>query len=338
MLAAIYSLAGPRLSAAERDFFRDADPFGFCVFARNIEDPAQLSALCAELRDAVGRPAPVFVDQEGGRVARLRPPRWRAYPANAPFGRLYEADPERALEACRLKHRAIAAELRACGIDADFAPVLDVPAEGAHDVIGDRAFSCDPAAVAALGAAALDGLEAGGVKGVVKHIPGHGRAGEDSHHGLPRVAAGADALEAADFAPFAALAARAAMAMTAHLLYASLDPANPATLSESVVSETIRGGIGFDGLLMTDDLDMKALPGTLAHKTRASLDAGCDIVLHCSGDLAAMREVAAACDALSGRALARAEAAAAPLEADGIDADSAYQEMKALLAPVEAMA
>lgn len=337
-LAAIFGCEGARLSDRERAFFADADPWGVILFKRNCENPAQITALCDDLRSVLGRKAPIFIDQEGGPVARLRPPHWREYPAGASLGRLYERDPDAALEACRLKHRLIAHDLLELGINADCAPVMDVPQPGAHEIIGQRAFSSDPAVIAALGAAALDGLEAGGVQGVIKHIPGHGRANADSHMALPTVDTGHETLRQTDFAPFKALSARATMAMTAHILYGSLDAANPATLSESIISDVIRGGIGFDGLLMTDDLDMKALTGSLEDKTRAALAAGCDVALHCSGDLKAMQTVASACETLSGEALRRADIAADSPDPEPFDPEAGAARLAQLLAPLEAMA
>lgn len=337
-LAAIYGCEGLSLGGKERAFFADADPWGFILFKRNCEDRRQISALCADLRDTVGRHAPIFIDQEGGPVARLRLPHWREYPAAAPFGELYNMDRDAALEACRLKHRLIAHDLLEVGVNADCAPVLDLPQPGAHEIIGKRAFSRDPDVIAALGGAALDGLEAGGVQGVIKHIPGHGRATADSHLSLPTVEAAADDMAPTDFAPFKALAARDPMAMTAHILYSSLDPANPATLSESIISDVIRGDMGFDGLLMTDDLDMKALTGSLAGKTAAALAAGCDIALHCSGDLKAMQKVASGCEVLTGDARRRADRAAAAPDPEDFDPEAGAARLKELLTPVEAMA
>lgn len=309
--AFISGCSGPRLTAEEMAFFREARPWGFILFKRNIEEPAQVRDLTAALRDAVGRPdAPVLVDQEGGRVQRLGPPHWPAYPTARTFGALHEKDPALGARAARLGARLIAADLLAVGIDVDCIPVLDVPVEGAHDVIGHRAYGVSPAVVAALGRAAAEGLLAGGVLPVMKHMPGHGRAGVDSHHALPVVDAPREILELTDFQPFAALS-DLPFAMTAHVVYRSIDPDRPGTISPIVVDEVIRGRLRFAGCLMTDDLSMKALPGTTADKARAALDAGVDIVLHCNGDLADMREVAAACRPLSARSAARAERALA---------------------------
>ncbi|MCW5749304.1 MAG: beta-N-acetylhexosaminidase, partial [Alphaproteobacteria bacterium] len=276
--AMIFGCAGHRLSADERSFFRDVDPLGFILFARNVATPAQLRALTSDLRDSVGRAdAPVLIDQEGGRVARLKPPYWRVAPPAAVFGELYAREPETAVEAARLNARLIAADLTPLGIDVDCAPVLDVTVPGAHGVIGDRAFGVDPATVAALGRAQADGLLLGGVMPVMKHIPGHGRARADSHLELPVVEATRGELEASDFAPFRALA-DLPWAMTAHVLYRALSGNRPATTSDVVVRDIIRGHIGFDGLLLTDDLSMGALDGTCAERAAASLAAGCDVV------------------------------------------------------------
>jgi beta-N-acetylhexosaminidase len=303
--AAIFGCAGPRLSADERAFFRDVDPLGFILFARNVETPAQVRALTDDLRDCVGRAeAPVLIDQEGGRVARLKPPHWRAAPPAAAFGALYARDPAAAIEAARLNARLIAAELAPLGIDVDCAPVLDIAVAGAHAVIGDRAFAPDLPTIATLGRAQAVGLLAGGVIPVMKHLPGHGRATADSHLELPSVDASRAELEASDFAPFRALA-DLPWAMTAHVLYRALSGNQPATTSESVVREVIRGHIGFNGLLLTDDLSMRALDGTYAERARASLAAGCDVVLHCNGEMDQMRAIAAAVAPLTPQATAR---------------------------------
>lgn len=290
-------------------FFRDADPWGFILFREACESPDQVRRLTDDLRFAVGRDAMIWIDQEGGRVARLKPPAWPEFPPAAALGRLYDADPEAGVAATRLAHRLIAEELRRLGVDGDFAPVLDVPAPGADPIIGDRAFSLDPQIVAVLGRAALEGLAEGGVAGCVKHIPGHGRAEADSHLALPRVTAGGNEL-AADFLPFSLLK-DAPSAMTAHIVYEALDPSRPATTSPIVIGEWIRGRIGFDGLLFSDDLDMKALSGPLAQRARDALGAGCDMVLHCTGVIADMAQVMGGVGALSGRAAERADACAA---------------------------
>lgn len=287
----LFGCAGPVLSDAERRFFAEADPFGFILFARNIENRAQVKALTAALRETVGRPdAPILIDQEGGRVCRLRPPEWRRAPAMQPFGQLYAQDPAAARHLLRINTLLLAAELRDLGIDVDCAPVLDTRVAGAHDIIGDRAFGQDPAVVADLGRVMHDAFLEGGVFPVVKHIPGHGRARCDSHEDLPVVEDSRAVLEATDFVPFRVLH-DAPFAMTAHIVYAALDGRAPATTSASVIADVIRGAIGFDGLLMTDDLSMKALSGPFAERARRSLEAGCDLVLHCNGDMAEMQGV-----------------------------------------------
>jgi len=302
--AALLGCAGPVLSEEERRFFAESDPFGFILFARNIQTPDQVRALTAALRDTVGRDAPILIDQEGGRVRRLRPPQWRDAPPMLPFGALYERDPDGAVRALRLNTALMAAELRGLGVDVDCAPVLDVPAVGAHDIIGDRAFSADPAVVAALGRVVMDAFLEGGVYPVIKHIPGHGRALADSHFDLPVVDAPRAELEARDFVPFRALA-DAPFAMTAHIVYTSLDADRPATTSKAVIEGVIRRDLGFDGLLMTDDLSMKALSGRFEDRAIASLDAGCDLVLHCNGDMAEMAAVMAGCRPLDEAAQGR---------------------------------
>lgn len=304
--ACILGCAGPELTAEEHAFFRRVRPWGFILFARNIASAEQTRGLIAALRAAADDPAaPVFVDQEGGRVQRLKPPLARHRRPAALFGQLYARDPRQAEEAVRLNHRLLAHELAGYGFDADCAPCVDLRVPGAHDIIGDRSFGTDPNAVAALGRAAIDGLLAGGVAPVIKHMPGHGRAGADSHLELPVVRTGLSTLEETDFAPFRALA-DAPMAMTAHVVYTDIDPARPATLSHRVVQTVIRGHIGFDGLLMTDDLSMKALGGPFGDRARDALAAGCDLVLHCNGDMAEMAAVAEATPRLAGRAAERA--------------------------------
>ena len=305
--SAIYGCAGPELSADEKTFFRETSPWGFILFARNIVSPDQVLHLTAALREAAGHDAPILIDQEGGRVQRLRPPHWRSWPAGRRYGELYARDAEKALHAVGLGARLMAAELRSVGITVDCLPVLEVPVPGAHDVIGDRAYALEPQPVAALGLAAAEGLLAGGVLPVIKHIPGHGRAGADSHEKLPVVNVSLDELDRTDFVPFRALRSMP-LAMTAHVVYTALDSDNPATTSAAVIRDTIRGRIGFEGLLMSDDLSMKALRGGLAERTRAALAAGCDLVLHCNGDMAEMAAVAAEATMLAGESLARSEA------------------------------
>jgi beta-N-acetylhexosaminidase len=310
---AIYGCAGLALSAAERDFFRQVRPWGFILFARNIESPAQVKALVGELRATVDdASAPILIDQEGGRVARLKPPHWRERPAAARFGALHETNPEAAREATYLNARLIAHDLASLGINVDCLPVLDVPAPGAHDIIGDRAFAADPATIITLGRAQIEGLLDGGVLPIMKHIPGHGRAGSDSHLALPRVAAALEQLSASDFVTFRSLD-QCPIAMTAHVVYESIDPQRPATTSPKVIRDVIRGEIGFDGLLMSDDLSMKALDGPLSVRAKAALFAGCDLVLHCNGDMDEMRDVASEVTELDGQALRRSRHALAHL-------------------------
>ncbi|HHN67345.1 MAG TPA: beta-N-acetylhexosaminidase [Thermopetrobacter sp.] len=306
--AFICGCEGTALNPAERAFIREADPWGLILFARNIDTPEQVRRLIEDFRHLTGRAAPVLIDQEGGRVQRLRPPHFTTWPAAAAYGRLWRADPLRALKAARLVTWLMGRELAALGIDVDCLPVLDVPQEGADPIIGDRAYATEPMTAALLARAALSGLAAAGLAGVVKHIPGHGRAPCDSHAALPRVAAPLDELADVDFRPFAALA-DAPMAMTAHVVYEAIDPANPATLSKQVIATVIRGRIGFAGLLMSDDLGMHALSGSMRERTERALAAGCDVVLHCSGDLAEMEQVAEAAGRLRGAAWRRAAAA-----------------------------
>jgi beta-N-acetylhexosaminidase len=311
MLAAIIGLSGLALTEDERGFIRAADPAGFILFGRNVAGKVQLRALTDDLREASGRAdLPILIDQEGGRVARLPQPSWPAFPAAWRFAELYEKAPISAIEAARANGEALALTLADAGINVDCAPVLDLRHEGAHDVIGDRAFGAEPMRVAALGRALLDGLAAGGVAGVIKHIPGHGRARADSHKELPVVEASEEEL-AADLAPFQALH-DAPMAMTAHLLYPAWDAGSPATLSPTIIAEIIRARIGFDGLLMSDDLGMEALTGSLAERAAAAIAAGCDVALHCSGVLAESEKVAGAAGEIGsaaaerlGRAMAR---------------------------------
>lgn len=321
---AIYGCSGLTLCAEERAFFRDAQPWGFILFGRNVDTPEQVRALVHELRDTIGDArAPVLIDQEGGRVARLKPPHWKLRPAGARFAALHTGDPEAAREAAYLNARLIAHDLYALGINVDCLPVLDVPVPGAHDIIGDRAYGSEPAAIIDIARAVIDGMIEGGVLAVMKHIPGHGRAGADSHLELPRVSAPRDALSASDFVPFRSLN-HCPMAMTAHVVYEDIDAQRPATTSPKIIRDIIRGEIGFDGLLMSDDVSMQALSGPIAVRTKAALFAGCDIALHCNGGMEEMREVASEAGALDGAALKRAEAALAHLSMpDAFDAEAA---------------
>src|SRR6476646_1235199 len=309
--AFITGISGFELTAAERDFIRAERPWGFILFKRNVAHPAQVARLVAELRATVGEAdSPVLIDQEGGRVQRLGPPHWPAYPPGAVFSSLYDREPALGLKAARLSNRLIAADLADLGINVDCLPLADVPVAGADAVIGNRAYGTEPAKVAAIARAVTGGLELGGVLPVLKHIPGHGRATADSHFRLPTVDTPREELERTDFAAFQPLA-ELPMAMTAHVVFSALDPAQPATTSATIVRQVIRGVIGFQGLLMSDDVSMNASAGSIAERTRAIVDAGCDMVLHCNGKLDEMREVARETPKLSGRALERAEKALA---------------------------
>ncbi|MBB4210345.1 beta-N-acetylhexosaminidase [Rhodothalassium salexigens DSM 2132] len=334
-LPLIVGLAGTALDRDEAAFLRETRPVGLILFARNVDTPDQVRKLVDAARAALDDPDPlVLVDQEGGRVARLKPPHWPSYPPMARFGGLYGRDPAAAREAVWLALRLIAHDLASLGITVDCAPVLDVPTLEADPVISDRAFAERADVVADLGGAAVDGLLAGGVLPVIKHIPGHGRAGVDSHKALPRVTADLDTLARMDFAPFAALA-RAPMAMTAHIVYTALDPARPATCSPRVIAEVVRGQIGFDNLLLSDDLEMAALDGTMAERAAAALTAGCDLALHCSGDLGGVADAANGCPPLaevSARRLADAKAARRP--ADTVDIAHARRRLSVLLGDV----
>lgn len=315
--AVIFGCRGQKLTADERTFFKEAEPWGFTLFARNCDNPGQVRALVTALRNCVGRDdAPVLIDQEGGRVQRLKPPHWRVAPPAGRFGALYERDPECAREALKLDMQLIAAELTAIGITVDCTPVLDVPVKGSHEIIGDRAFSNRPEVVAELGRIACESLLEAGVLPVIKHMPGHGRAVADSHLELPRVEAGRSALEASDFVPFRALADMP-LAMTAHVLYSALDADHAATVSPVVIGEVIRGQIGFEGLLMSDDIsaNMKALAGSYRARAEHALAAGCDMLLHCDGERAEMEEVMEAVPLLAGAAGRRADAALERLNA-----------------------
>ncbi len=305
-LAAIFGLAGHALTDAERAFFQRVRPLGYILFARNIDAPAQVAALVESLRALTPDLDPVvLIDQEGGRVQRLKPPHWRHAPAGAEFAALYASDPGAAARLLRTNFQLIGEELRALDIDVDCAPVMDVPVSGAHDVIGDRAYGDDPATVAALARQVCDGLIDAGVVPVIKHIPGHGRAMSDSHLELPRVDADVATLRATDFAPFRAFCGApdqpVAFGMTAHVVYTALDPNAPATTSRALIEDVIRGEIGFQGLLMSDDLGMKALSGPYDERAAKSLAAGCDAVLHCDGNMADMEAVARGCGALGER-------------------------------------
>lgn len=333
--ACILGCSGPTLTAFEKAFFRDAAPWGFILFQRNIEGPDQVRALTAELREAVGRDAPILVDQEGGRVQRLGAPHWRAFPAGRTYGRVGRGTALSRQAATWYGARLIAHDLLAVGINVDCLPVLDVPVPGAHAVIGDRAYGDDPDTVSCLGRAAAEGLMAGGVLPVMKHVPGHGRALADSHLALPVVEASRAELDARDFEPFRRNA-DLPVAMTAHVVYRALDPERPATTSPQVIAEVVRGAIGFGGLLLSDDLSMNALEGSMRERAAAALGAGCDIALHCNGDPDEMRAVAEAAPGLSGGALGRAEAALGRIRCtpEPLDPAEAWQRLDAALASV----
>ncbi|MCX7288828.1 MAG: beta-hexosaminidase [Rhodobacterales bacterium] len=320
----IFGCAGPVLLPSERAFYRDADPFGFIVFARNIETPEQVSRLTADLRDAVGRDAPILVDQEGGRVQRLRAPHWQDW--DPPLDTVARAGSlAAAARIMRSRMAVIGAELRAVGIDANCAPVADVARPETHPFLRNRCYGTDPATVAAIARAVSEGLLSAGVLPVMKHLPGHGLSHLDTHLDLPTVDATLDDLRAVDFAPFRALA-DLPMAMTAHLVFAAIDPGQPATQSSRMIG-LIRDEIGFQGLLMTDDLNMQALQGTLAERTTRSLAAGVDIALHCKGDLVEMQEVATAAGEMTTAARARAEAALAARPAARLDLAQALEAL-----------
>jgi beta-N-acetylhexosaminidase len=330
--AFITGISGLELSAEERAFIRAERPWGFILFKRNIETPAQIASLVRELRDSVDHPdAPVLIDQEGGRVARLGPPHWPVYPPGAAFGALYDIAPELGLQAARLSSWLIAADLIDLGITVDCLPLADVPVEGSDAVIGNRAYGTLPDKVAAIARAVTEGLQQGGVLPVLKHIPGHGRATADSHFRLPTVDTPRHELNRTDFAAFQPLA-DLPMAMTAHVVFSALDPAHPATTSATIIREVIRGVIGFQGLLMSDDVSMNALAGSIAERTRAIVNAGCDMVLHCNGKLDEMRDVARETPELTGEALNRANRALASRKApQPLDRKAVRAELDALM-------
>lgn len=310
----IFGAAGPRLTNSETAFYAEHKPAGFILFRRNIEDPAQVKALVSSMKEAAGNPdALVLIDQEGGRVARLRPPHWPVYPTGAAYGALWRIDPDLAGEAAFLGARLIADDLSQLGINVDCLPVLDVPVPGAHDVIGDRAYGREPHIVMALGRAAAQGLLEGGVLPIIKHIPGHGRAMSDSHHALPRVNASRYVLDHTDFPPFRALG-DLDLAMTAHVVYEAIDANEPATTSRKVITEVIRGQMGFDGILMSDDLSMKALSGDFTHRRTSVLAEGCDLVLHCNGEMHEMTPIAEGCPGIAAEAERRLNRALSALK------------------------
>jgi beta-N-acetylhexosaminidase len=330
--AFITGLAGLTISASERAFLREARPWGLIIFKRNVSTPAQVTDLLQSFRDTVGWEAPVLVDQEGGRVQRLGPPHWPVYPPGARYGELYDREPASGIAAARLAGHLLAADLRSLGIDVDCLPIADVPVAGGDEIIGDRAYGSEPGKVAAIAKAIAEGLQLGGVLPVLKHLPGHGRATADSHHRLPVVDADRATLEATDFAAFRPLAGLP-LGMTAHVVFSAIDPVAPATTSVTMVRQVIRGFIGFEGLLMSDDVSMKALSGTIAERSRASLAAGCDVVLHCNGELSEMVAVASEAPELSGESARRADAALAARSApEEFDADAARKVFTQMVA------
>jgi beta-N-acetylhexosaminidase len=335
MEAAIYGLEATELTPDERGFFRDADPAGFILFKRNCETAEQLRALTDSLRDLTGRPdLPILIDQEGGRVARMKPPEWPAFPPAERFANLYQAAPSSAIEAVRSNARALALMLRSVGVNVNALPLLDVRQEGATDIIGDRALGSEPMQVAALGRAVLDGMASAGVVGIVKHMPGHGRALVDSHKLLPVVTATAEQLET-DLEPFERLS-WAPMGMTAHVVYTAWDPDRAASLSPIVIGEIIRGRIGYDGFLMSDDLGMEALQGDFSSRAAGVVAAGCDVALHCSGNMEEMLAVASSVPGISadGEARLARAMAATMIEDDGPDFAEAIDKRDTLLALV----
>ena len=334
--AVILGVGGLELTVEERALYRDVQPWGFILFGRNIGEAGQIADLVASLRDTVhgDRYAPVLIDQEGGRVQRIREPICPRYPSGSDLGALYRQDRDAGLRAAWLMSRLHAFDLLKFGIDVDCLPVLDVPVDGASDVIGSRAYGSQPAIVTEMGRAAAGGLKAGGVLPVMKHMPGHGRGMADSHHELPVVDAPREDLEAHDFAPFRAMRDEL-MAMSAHVVYTAIDPAAPATTSCKVIEEVIRGYIGFDGLLMSDDSSMNALRGTLAERARDIASNGCDIVLHCNGRIDEMVQVVEAARPLEGKARARARRVEAAFDRlDGADEAAVRAEFASLLPAV----
>ncbi len=329
--AFIIGCEGHQLSDEEVAFIKDQRPWGFIIFARNIDTPDQVRSLCAQFRECVGREdAPILIDEEGGRVQRLRPPHWNSYPAGKILGDIYQKDNAAGLRAAWVHARLIARDLHDIGVNVDCLPVLDVPVEGAHDAIGNRAYSFDPDIVAEIGRQVVEGLKDGGVLPVIKHMPGHGRAMSDSHFDLPRVDEDLETLLASDFKPFTALN-QVAMAMTAHIVFNAIDPDLPSTTSKRMIDEIIRGSMGFDGLLMSDDVSMSALSGDYRQRSEQIFAAGCDIVLHCNGLMDEMQQVSAVTPQLSGESLKRANRALGELKpAQDADISALQSEFEAL--------
>ncbi len=330
--AFITGTSGTTLTVDERAFIAHQRPWGFILFKRNIDNPAQVAALVREMRDAANAlDAPVLVDQEGGQVQRFRPPHWPNYPAGAAFGALYDIESKLGLQAARLSARLIADDLLPMGVTVDCLPLADIPVPDADAVIGDRAYGDEPGKVAAIARAVTEGLEQGGILPVLKHIPGHGRATADSHLALPTVDTPREQLERTDFAAFKPLA-DLPMAMTAHIVFSAIDAAQPATTSATMIEQVIRGLIGFQGLLMSDDVGMNALAGSIGDRSRALISAGCDIILHCSGKFDEMQQVAREAPELSGRALIRAQQALASRKPpQPFDRAAAKAELDALI-------
>jgi beta-N-acetylhexosaminidase len=330
--AFITGLAGLEISVNERAFLREAQPWGLIIFHRNISNPSQVTDIVCSFRDVLGWEAPVLVDQEGGRVQRLKPPHWPAYPPGAAYGDLYDREPAVGLTAARLGARLIAHDLHVLGIDVDCLPLADVPVSGGAPIIGDRAYGTEPKKVAAIAKAVAEGLLAGGVLPVLKHLPGHGRATADSHLELPVVDTDRATLERTDFAAFKPLA-DLPLGMTAHVVFSAIDPLAPATTSVTMVRDVIRGLVGFQGVLMSDDVSMGALTGTIAERSAAALAAGCDLVLHCNGDMPEMEAVAGSVPMLTGEAARRCETAlkarSAPQDFDVDAARKLFAEMLA---------
>ncbi|MFS2149695.1 beta-N-acetylhexosaminidase [Rhizobium sp. Rhizsp42] len=332
--AMILGCSGLSLTPEEKAFYAGERPWGFILFGRNISEPQQISDLVAEMRESVGWQAPVLIDQEGGRVQRIRPPILPHYPSGQQLGDLYREDPEKGKRAAWLMSRLHAFDLSKFGINVDCLPVLDVPVEGSSNVIGNRAYGMDPKTVTDMGNAASEGLKAGGVLSVMKHMPGHGRGFADSHHELPVVRVSREELEAHDFPPFIAMKDEL-MAMTCHLVFTAIDPENPATTSRKVIDGIIREHIGFKGLLLSDDSSMNALSGTLGERAANIIAGGCDIVLHCNGHMDEMLEVVANVPLLQGGALERAKRVEQGFPtADGADEAVIRDEFDAMFATV----
>ncbi len=336
--AIIFGCEGLSLTAGEIAFFRESRPWGFILFGRNIESLDQVRALVDQVRGAVGYAAPVLIDQEGGRVQRIKPPLTRKYPSGAELGAVYRSNREDGLRAAWIMSRLHGFDLFRLGINVDCLPVLDVPVPGAHDVIGSRAYGDNPTIVAEMGQAAADGLKAGGVLPVIKHMPGHGRGFADSHHNLPIVDASLEDLRTHDFEPFRRMSGEL-MAMSAHVVYTAIDPDQPATTSRKAISDILRDYIGFDGLLMSDDVSMNALAGSIGERTANIISGGCDIVLHCNGLMEEMQAVAANAPVLSGKALERANRVMAGFPTpDDADEDALASEFHTLMGAHEVIA